>query len=188
MKKTVAIIITVVVLAAAALGIYFGFFAGEEEPSAAIAIYPDSFILSDSTVDTYLSEPEKYRKSLSVSYGLSDELASDFLEAPENWLAFEMILNLENTSDKSMTILGYKINNNGKNGIYASTAIGGELTLSPRAAYPVALRVLCNDGDISSEEARELVEKLDIDLIYGETVDEDDEISVTMTAKVNKEK
>ncbi len=188
MKKTIVIIIAAVAVVAAALGIYFGFFAGEDEAPASIAIYPDTFTITDSTIDTYLASPDKYRKTLSNSYGLGDELADDFFEAPENWLSFEMILNLENVGDKSVTILGYKINDNGKNGVYASTAVGGELTLSPRAAYPVALRILCNNGDLTTEEARELVEKLDIELIYGETVEEDAEISVTMTAKVNGDK
>lgn len=188
MKKTIAIIIAAVAVIAAALGIYFGFFAGEDEAPASIAIYPDTFTITDSTIDTYLASPDKYRNSLANSYGLGDELADDFFEAPENWLSFEMILNLENVGDKSLTVLGYKINDNGKNGIYASTAIGGELTLSPRAAYPVALHVLCNNGDLTTEEARELVEKLDIELIYAETVEEDAEVSVTMTAKVNGDK
>lgn len=186
MKKTIAIIAAVVVVIAAAVGIYFGFFAGDDTP-AEIEIYKDSFTLSDSTVDTYLAAPERYRNSLSASYGLGDELADSFFAEPENWLAFDLILDLKNVSEKSLTVIGFKINNNGKNDVYASTGLGGQLNLSPRAAYPVSLSILCNNGDLSLAEAEKLVDELDVELIYADTVDENADITETKLASINEE-
>lgn len=187
MKKTIAIIAAAVVVIAACVGIYFGFFAGEDAPEAEIAIYKDNFTLSDATIDTYLASPERYQNVLSVSYGMGDELSKNFFAEPENWLAFDYIYNVENLTDKSMTVIGYRINNNGENGVYASSSVGGKLTLSPRAAYPINLSVLCNDGDLSLEEAKSLVEKLDVELIYGETVGDEADIAESKTAVINEE-
>lgn len=187
MKKTIAIIAAVVIVIAAGVGIYFGFFA-DKNKSADLVVTEDSLQLNENTIDVYLKTPERYRAALANSYGLGEKRTEEFFAEPENWLAYDLILNLKNESDRDLTVVGFKTNiKNVKGGdVFISSNIGGELTLTPGAVYPISASILINNGDLTLEQAKELVDKNEFKIIYGTKANEDADLSETMLAPVVK--
>lgn len=184
MKKTIAIIAAVVIVVAAGVGIYFGFFA-DKDSSADLAVTEDSLQLNEGTIDVYLKTPERYREALVSSYGLGEKRTEEFFAEPENWLAYDLILNLKNESDRDLTVVGFKTNIKGGD-VFISSNIGGELTLTPGAVYPISASILINNGDLTLEQAKELVDKNKIEIIYGTKANEDADLSETMLAPILK--
>ena len=104
-------------------------------------------------------------------YQMSEEVAAKFYEAPEEWLAYEQIIILKNAGDEDLTIYGFEVKNNGKNGIYISTNLGGELGIAAGALEPAtaSFSVLCSNGELSSEEVMELANKMEVSVVYSKT-------------------
>ena len=67
-----------------------------------------------------------------------------------------------------------------------SSNIGGELTLTPGAVYPISASILINNGDLTLEQAKEMIDKNDFEIIYGTKTSEDADLSETMLAPVAK--
>lgn len=43
--------------------------------------------------------------------------------------------------------------------MFISSNIGGELTLTPGAVYPISASILINNGDLTLEQAKEMIDK-----------------------------
>lgn len=184
MKKTIAIIAAVVIVIAAGVGIYFGLLAYKDNPTD-LTVTEDSLQLNEGTIEVYLKTPERYRAALVSSYGLGEKRTEEFFAEPENWLAYDLILNLKNESDRDLTVVGFKTNIKGGD-VFISSNIGGELTLTPGAVYPISTSILINNGDLTLEQAKEMIDKNDFEIIYGTKTSEDADLSETMLAPVAK--
>ena len=184
MKKTRAIIAAVVIVIAAGVGIYFGLLAYKDNPTD-LTVTEDSLQLNEGTIEVYLKTPERYRAALVSSYGLGEKRTEVFFAEPENWLAYDLILNLKNESERDLTVVGFKTNIKGGD-VFISSNIGGELTLTPGAVYPISASILINNGDLTLEQAKEMIDKNDFEIIYGTKTSEDADLSETMLAPVAK--
>lgn len=182
MKKTIAIIAAVIIVIAAGIGIYFGFFA---DRGPGITATEDRLLLNDAMIDIYIEKPERYRNALVNSYGLGEELTENFFAEPENWLAYDLIANLKNDSDRDLTAVGFVVKG-ADDDVFVSTNIGGELTLTPGAIYPISVSVLINNGDLTTEQAKEKVDNVKIQVIYGAKESEDADLVETMLADIQR--
>lgn len=191
MKKVIIAIVVIAVAAAAAVGIYFATGNNNNAPLSELVVTKDSIEERVSTLEALAKNPDRYQKHLAESYGLGDELAAEFFAAPENWLAFEQIIVLENTGDTSVTVYGYKVKDNGKNGIYINTSAGGEIGIAPGSSATTSFTVLCSDIEMASDEAMALIDKMDVSVVYTNSPTEyaDGSMSVeeTKTAAIVKE-
>lgn len=185
MKKTIAIIAAVIIVIAAGIGIYFGFFADRGSKTPGITATEDRLLLNDAMIDTYIANPERYRNALVNSYGLGEELTENFFAEPENWLAYDLIANLKNDSDRDLTAVGFVVEG-ADDDVFVSTNIGGELTLTPGAIYPISASVLINNGDLTTEQAKEKVDSVQIKVIYGAKESEDADLAETMLADIQR--
>ena len=152
MKKILIAVMAVVLVAALGIGGYFVLSDNNKEPEE-LLVYRDDFVEGINLLERFTTNPDRYKKALINEYQMGEDVANKFYEAPEEWLAYEQIIVLKNVSDEDLTIYGFEVKNNGKNGIYISTNLGGELGISAGALEPApaSFSVLCSDGELSSE-------------------------------------
>ena len=170
MKKILIAVMAVVLVAALGIGGYFVLSDNNKEPEE-LLVYRDDFVEGINLLERFTTNPDRYKKALINDYQMGEDVANKFYEAPEEWLAYEQIIVLKNVSDEDLTIYGFEVKNNGKNGIYISTNLGGELGISAGALEPApaSFSVLCSDGELSSEEVKALADKMEISVVYSKT-------------------
>lgn len=179
MKKAIIAIVAVIV-AAVAVGGYF-IFGGKGEPEqAALTVVKDDFTLNDNLLISLIKNPDRYQAKLANEYAMGEKTAAEFYEAPENWLAYEQIIEITNDSEEVITVYGFEVKNNGQNGVYVNTNLGGDLGISPGGTGPASFSVLFSDGDLSTEEAQALVDAMEISVVYSKTPAEYDDGSVSV--------
>lgn len=170
MKKIIIALIAVVLAAALAVGGYFVLSDNNKEPQQ-LLVYRDDFVEGINLLERFVKNPDRYKAALVNEYQMGEDVAAKFYEAPEEWLAYEQIIILKNAGDEDLTIYGFEVKNNGKNGIYISTNLGGELGIAAGALEPAtaSFSVLCSDGELSSEEVMELANKMEVSVVYSKT-------------------
>ena len=192
MKKAIIAIVAVVLVAALAVGGYFIFSKEEKNPAEEItlSVIKDDFVLNDELLSILMKNPDRHQASLANDYAMGEAKAAAFFEAPEEWLAFEQIVEITNNSNESITVYGFEVKNNGKNGIYVNTDIGGELGISPNGTGPASFSVLFENGDLSTDEAKVLLDELEISVVYSKSPAEYDDgtesVEETKTALIEK--
>lgn len=174
MKKAIIAIIVVAVIAAAATGAYFIFFNGSNTPAEniGITVTMEDFFESHSHFETLVKNPERYRRALAEEYQMGEEVAAEFFETPEEWLAYEQLIVIKNESDHDITVYGYEVKDNGKNGIYISTVSTGEIGISPGGTATTVFSILCSDIEVTTDEAKALVDEMDVSVVFTKTPEE----------------
>lgn len=192
MKKAIIAIVAVVVVAALAVGGYFIFNKEDKTPAEEITltVIKDDFMLNDELLSILMKNPDRHQASLANDYSMGEAKAAEFFEAPEEWLACEQIIEITNNSTESITVYGFEVKNNGYNGIYVNTDIGGELGISPNGVGPASFSILYENGDLSTDEAKLLLDELKISVVYTKTPAEYDDgtesVEETKTALIEK--
>lgn len=190
MKKKIIIAVAVIVVAALAVGGYFVFSGKDEPEQTEITVIKDDFVINDNLLSALIKNPDRYQTRLANEYAMGDATAAEFYEAPEEWLAYEQIIEISNNSEESITVYGFEVENNGKNGVYVNTNLGTELGISPTGVAPASFSVLFSNGDLSTDEAKALVDELKIKVVYSKTPAEYDDgsesVEETKTALIEK--
>lgn len=168
MKKSLIAIISVVLVAAIAVGSYFIFFNKEEDTNFITATREDFFDVPE-LLEALAVRPETYKKILAEEYELGEKKADEFYECPEEWLTYEQLLTIYNNSGDNVTVYGFEVPDNGKNGVYIYTSLGGELEIAAGGNGPTSFSILCDNGDLSTDEAKALVDNMLIKVIYSKT-------------------
>ena len=179
MKKIIIAIVAVVISAAVAVGGYFIFSDKSEPEQVELTVIKNDFTLNDTLLNSLIKNPDRYQARLANEYGMGEALAAQFYAAPEEWLAYEQIIEVTNNSEESVTIYGFEVKDNGENGVFVNTNLGGELGVSPGGTGPASFSILFSDGDLSTEEAKALLDKMEIKVIYTKTPAEYDDGSVS---------
>lgn len=176
MKKVIAIIVAVVLVVGGAVGAYFLLKPeADKEGSVSISVSKGDFVETISLIERYMKTPEKYKHSMPDLYGMTAEEAENFFAAPENWLAYEYIIDIKNTGEEAVSVYGIEIDGNGKDGVYLSKQFGGELGLKTGSQYPISISVLCSNGDATTDEVLAAVEDMKINVIYSKQPAEADD-------------
>ncbi len=176
MKKIIIAIVAVVVVAACATGAYFAFFNNSGDNAPELAITKGEMVEATGYTEAFLKNPDRYKSRLANEYQLSEEMVADFYATPEEWLTYELIIEIKNIGENDITAYGYEIKDNGKKGVYISTAMGGELGLPVGSlSTPASLSILCADVELSADEIREIVDSMDISVVYTKTPAEYDD-------------
>lgn len=179
MKKAIIAIVAVIVAAAVAVGGYFIFSDKEDSEQIALTVIKDDFTLNDNLLTALIKNPDRYQAKLATEYAMGEATAAEFYAAPENWLAYEQIIEVTNNSQDTITVYGFEVKNNGQNGVYVNTNLGADLGISPGGTGPASFSVLFSDGDLSTEEAQALVDAMEISVVYSKTPAEYDDGSVS---------
>lgn len=186
MKKKIIAIVAVVLAVAIGVGAYF-IFSGDDDGSNVTAVKED-FMENNTMLEAIILQPERYQNKIGGEYGMSEETAADFISSPEEWLMYEQLITIYNNSEENITVYGFEVEGNGKNGVYLSTSTGGELSIAPGGYGPATYSILCENGDLTEDEAKELADKITVKIIYSKTPTEYDDgtesVEETKTAAV----
>lgn len=168
MKKIIAIVVAAVLIIGGAVGAYFLLKPdAPEEGAVSISASKGDMIETISLIERYMLRPEMYKDSMGGLYSMTDEEVNKFFEAPEDWLAYEYMVNIKNTGEEAVSIYGFEIEGNGKNKVYLSNQFGGELGLAKGAEYTVSISVLCSDGDMTTDEVKAAADKVNVKILYS---------------------
>lgn len=169
MKKAIIAIIAVILAAAIGTGAYFMFFADKDEGTVTVKV--DDFCDSPEILEDLMLRPERYTKVLENDYQLGADKTAEFYECPEEWLTYSEMITIRNTTKESITVCTLEISDNGKNGVYISTVLDGEYEIEPGGSCPAYFNILCDNGDLSTDEANALVSGMDIKVVYTDASD-----------------
>lgn len=165
MKKAIIAIIAVVLAAALGTGAYFMFFTDKD--TGAVTVNIDDFSDSPEILEDLMLRPERYTKVLENDYQLGTNKTAEFYECPEEWLTYSEMITIHNTTEETVTVYGLEISDNSKNGVYVSTVLDGEYEIESGGSCPVYFNILCDNGDLSTDEAKALVNGMDIKIVYA---------------------
>ncbi len=184
----VAGVVAFVAIAAAA-GIGASFLFNDKEEKSGVSAVAVDFVEDTFLLERTAQHPERYTENLINEYEMSEKKAQEFYECPEEWLVYGQSLTVYNNSADSIRVYGFEVDNNGKGGVYISTSTGGELDIAPGGYGPASFSVFCENGDLSTDEAKELVSDFKIKVLYTKTPAEFDDgtESVEETQKVTLE-
>lgn len=176
MKKIIIAIVAVAVVAACAAGAYFAFFNNSDENAPELSIVKGEMIESVGYIEACIKNPDRFKPRLAKEYQLSEEQVNDFFAAPEEWLTYGINIEIQNIGENDLTAYSFEIKDNGKKGVYVSSSLGGELGL-PVGSNPAlaSLSILCSDIELSADEIREIVDSMDISVVYTKTPAEYDD-------------
>ena len=177
-KNKIAIIIAAVVAfvtIAAAAGIGASFLFDDKEEKNGVSAVAEDFVEDYVLLERTAQHPERYTENLINEYEMSEKKAQEFYECPEEWLVYGQSVTIYNNSADSIRVYGFEVKNNGKNGVYLSTSTGGELDIAPGGHGPASFSVFCENGDLSTDEAKELVSQFKINILYTKTPTEFDD-------------
>ena len=163
MKKIIISIIAVILAAAVGVGIYF---VTANKNNGTVSITVDEFSDTPATLESLMNRPEKFTKMVENEYHLGAEKTVEFYECPEEWLTYTEFLTVNNLTDETITAFALEISDNGKDGVYICTSLEGEIEIEPSSSAPVYFNILCDNGDLSTDEAKALVDGMDIKLAY----------------------
>lgn len=164
MKKSVIAIIAVVLAAILGICSYLIFFNDKDESVVTVTV--EDFYDSSDILSNLMTQPEKYTKVLETDYQLGAEKTAEFYECPEEWLTYAEFITINNVTEETIAVFGLEIAENGKNGVYINTKLDGEFEIAPGDTAPAYFNILCDNGDLSTDEANALVKGMDIKLIY----------------------
>ncbi len=189
MKKIIIAIVAVAIVAACAVGAYFAFFNNSNDNAPTeLSVVRDDFVEGIGFLEAIIKNPERYNSTLGKEYQMDEETVNKFFAAPEEWLAYEQIINIKNIGEADYTVYGYEVKDNGKNGVYISTSAGGELGLPVGGKATTSFTVLCSNPELAIEELKALVDEMEISVLYTKTPVEYDDgtesIEETKAARV----
>lgn len=187
MKKIIIAIVAVILAAAVGTGIYF---VTADKDNGTVSVTVDEFADNPDTLEALMTRPEKYTKALENEYHLGADKTAEFYECPEEWLTYTKFLTVDNTTDETITVFALEVSNNGKDGVYICTSLEGDIEIEPGNTAPVYFNILCDNGNLSTDEAKALVDGMDIKLAYRDEtlVNENPELSYVghKTVDINK--
>ncbi len=180
MKKNKTAIIIAAVVAFVAIAVASGFgayflFGNTEEKNSTVTAVAEDFVEDTLLLERVARHPERYTNNLINEYEMGEKKAAEFYECPEEWLVYGQSITVFNNTADSIRVYGFEIDNNGKNGVYISTSAGGELDIAPGGNGPASFSVFCDNGDLTTDEAKELVSNFKIKVLYTKTPTEFDD-------------
>lgn len=181
MKKIIIAIAVLAVVAACATGAYFAFFNNSDDAGTfEIEVVKEDFVEGIGFLEAVVKNPERYKTVLGKEYQMDEATVAEFFAAPEEWLSCEQNLNVRNIGENDYTVYGFDVKDNGKKGVYISTSLGGELGLPVGGSTTIVFSVLCSNAELTIDEIKEIVDSMDVSLVYTKTPAEYDDGSVSV--------
>ena len=185
MKKTIIAIIAVALVAALGVGSYFLFTPNKDSGEVTVAI--EEFADNPDILISLMTNPARFESIVENDYQLGAEKTAEFYECPEEWLTYSELITVKNTTEDTIAVYGLEITDNGKNGVYISTVLDAEYEIVPDSNASVYFNILCDNGDLTTYEAKALVDSMDIKVVYRDaSVSEDAASTDYKTAAVNQ--
>ncbi|MBQ8944246.1 MAG: hypothetical protein IJ050_07065 [Clostridia bacterium] len=181
-KKIITIVcISLAVVCSIAAGVYFGYYVGKksirtaekQEISEPVCEMSD-FTLFDTAVDQYATTEGFGAPYLKKCFEMPEADAQDLVSHPENWLCFQAYFTIKNTDISELSIFSVTCPDNGEKGVYIFTGTTGVYTIPKKGSYVLCVPVLYKSNELSTDDARDMLNVLDVNIRYGAHFDPDD--------------
>ena len=124
----------------------------------------------------YEKNPDLFMKAAQNEIGLTEAEAQAFLSDSSNWSFYSLNVKISNNTDKNYTFASFK-GSETPDGVWLSSCpVNGELSLPPSVndtLYPAT--VIIDTNKVSTTQMYSAVANLDLDVIYYETPEDDEE-------------
>ncbi len=173
MKKKAVIIVAAVLVVAAAFcaGIFLGKDKNTVKPpkdgELSIKATFDELTVGDNILDNVAEHNDRWSQSLLVNYGMDEKTRDKLLEAPEEWLAFNYIIDIDNLSAEDVLVSGLEVKDNGKNGVYISKNLDGLSVFNAGGSSFICVTVFHDGNEPSLEEVEKIVKGMKMNVIYS---------------------
>ncbi len=176
MKKIIAIIAAagLVIGAATGVAVYFLKANLDKEPLVVTATY-DELTLGDSLFYYIDQNKDRWGNVLVSQYGMSEDEKESLLNNPEEWLAFTLFIDVENTNNKEVLMSSVDIPKNGKDKIYIQNVLEGISVADANTTTSICLNVFVHDPDPSLDEIFDILKTTEINLLYYAAPEDIDE-------------
>lgn len=127
----------------------------------------EAFKENEKLMLAYLDNRELHFKTLTDGFGMSEEVANKYYEAPEEFYVYTYSLNVFNSGNEKVAVYGLRCKNNAKDGVYINTdnALGAVYNLDVGAECGATIVVICNDPDLSQDQTRQIVDSMGMEVI-----------------------
>lgn len=127
----------------------------------------EAFKENEKLMLAYLDNKDLHFKTLTEGFGMSEEVANKYYEAPEEFYVYTYSLNVFNSGNEKVAVYGLRCENNAKDGVYINTynALGAVYNLDVGAECGATIAVICNDPDLSQDQTRQIVDSMGIEVI-----------------------
>lgn len=169
MKKKIGIIIAVILVIAIAAGVAIAavkFKGGNKYPLDLKASF-DELTVGDSILNSVAQRPDRWKESLVSNYGMDEETRDRMIKAPEEWLAFNYIIDITNPNDEQVLASALDVKDNGKNGVYISKYLDGVSIFDANSTSFICVTVFYDGNEPSLDEVAELVKGMKTEVIYS---------------------
>ena len=182
MKKTIAVVLAVVIALAAGVGIGYKLFDFKTEKDKTKKVYDEEIkaSFSDVTIGESLfysidKNKARWSDSLVSVYGMSEKQRDSLIKTPENWLAFNLFIDVVNPNDKQILVGEIEVPDNGKNGLFFQSVLDGQHVLEKNVSAQLPIYVFLDDNDPSIDEVTEMIKGYDIYIKYAPMPDDIEE-------------
>lgn len=184
-KKTVVLVI--VAIACVAVGIAVGFIFGQRTSEKTDSVTQDvvvnvgepvckvvDFKLYDELVDAYATNENYGVTYLMNAYNMDKKTALSVSSNPEEWLCFNLFINVMNEDELPLYCHRVACDNNGKDNIYVFTESTEVRGVESKGTLSMVTTVLVKNNELSTDQAFEALKGLDLTIAYGDSFDPDD--------------
>jgi hypothetical protein len=173
MKKTIAVILAVVIALAAGVGIGYKVFVFKAEKDKTKKVYDEEIqvTFSDVTIGESIfysidKNKSRWSDSLVNVYGMSEKQRDSLINTPENWLAFNLFVDVLNPNDKQILVGNIEVPDNGKNGLFFQSVLDGQHVLEKNVSAQLPIYVFLDDNNPSLDEVTDMIKGMDIYIKY----------------------
>lgn len=170
LKKIVAIIVAAVVVIGAGVGVYLYISKSKNaETTPQLEASFEDFTLNETIYSIIQEHPDRYKTAFLTDYSMDDKTAQSLIDTPENWLAFNLFVTVNNPNDKDMCINDIKVDGNGDDGLYIHEALGSSMdVVSANGSYSLCIPVFIHTNEPSLDEVKAMVLKKNVFVVYSD--------------------
>ncbi len=176
MKRKVVFIVDVLAVIAIVFGVIFLINTFKSSNNKTVNVKFESFNLYEGFFKQLKTFPEKYDVLLSSSFGLDDEAKKSITEHPEEWLAYNLFVTVDNRNNYDVLLEKFHNPKQGRDNVYVGEMLESIQIVSNGAPAVAFTTVLVHNGELSDAECEELVKTKKITLGFSKYTDDFDEI------------
>lgn len=176
MKRKVIFIVDIISVIAIIVGSVILINTFKSSNNKTVNVTFNSFNLYEGFFKQLKTFPEKYDELLTSSFGLSEEEKKSITQHPEDWLAYNIFVSVDNRNNYDILLDKFNNPKQGKDGVFVGEMLDSIQIVSNGAPAVAFTTVLVHNGELSDAECEELVKTKKITLGFSKYTDDFGEI------------
>ncbi len=169
----------VMIITASTLFAFAGCNKEPEKTYEGIRFIFEELAVDDKALETYSSDPARYRDIISDDFALGKDGADHFYENFAEYYVYGMTIKVLNYTESELTLTSLESDSNGKDGVYirksingSEIGIGAKLANSDFLADALTLQILNSNIELSDSDVIEIVKSMNLTLTCTDGTEE----------------